>query len=88
MRLIQIYRKHLSPRKGYSCAYAVVHGPGKSCSDYGLRFYRRYGPVKATLLMRMQFNRCSRVSPIIPQVCLAKEAAGCCFLGGLACCGA
>ena len=33
MRSISIYQKHISPRKGYKCAYSILHND-LSCSDY------------------------------------------------------
>lgn len=56
--LIQLYRRHLSPRKGYRCAWGVATGRD-SCSGVGLRAFRRAGFVGGLILLRRQFDRCA-----------------------------
>lgn len=55
---IRAYQRHLSPRKGYGCAYRLVHG-GSGCSGVGLRVIRRYGLAAGLLLLRERTRRCS-----------------------------
>jgi uncharacterized protein len=54
---IQVYRRHLSPRKGYSCAHNALRHCG-SCSDFGLKVYRRLGFSTATALMLRRLADC------------------------------
>jgi uncharacterized protein len=51
------YRKHVSPHKGFHCAYAVLHHRA-SCSCYALRLVERVRLVKVLLLMRRRFSAC------------------------------
>ena len=57
--LIRFYRKHLSHRKGYRCAWGVHTGRG-TCSTVGLRAFRKAGFFKGLALLRRQFRRCSQ----------------------------
>lgn len=56
---IGVYRRYLSPWKGFRCAHAALHGRG-SCSDFGLRVYERHPFATATALMRRRFAACRR----------------------------
>jgi putative component of membrane protein insertase Oxa1/YidC/SpoIIIJ protein YidD len=42
LTLIRLYQRHVSPRKGFACAYRV-HTGCASCSHLGYRAIRRYG---------------------------------------------
>ena len=55
---INFYRKHLSRRKGYSCAYGVCTGRA-TCSKVGLRVFDKGGWIKGWALLRRQFDRCA-----------------------------
>lgn len=57
---IGIYKRHVSPRKGYACAHRIHHG-GASCSTLGLRAIRRHGVVKGLALLRARMQRCAGV---------------------------
>jgi len=52
------YRRFLSPRKGFRCAFGVHTGRG-SCSGVGLRAFRRAGVLRGFGLLRRQFDRCT-----------------------------
>lgn len=54
---IRLYRRHVSPRKGFRCAWGVATGRD-SCSGVGLRAVRRAGWRRGALLLRRQFDRC------------------------------
>ena len=54
---IQWYQRHISPRKGFSCAYRLAYG-GSGCSGVGLRLIRRYGVVSGYFLLRKRLARC------------------------------
>lgn len=55
---IRAYRRWLSPRKGFRCAWAAASGRG-SCSSVGLTVFRRAGWRRGFALMRRQFDRCA-----------------------------
>jgi putative component of membrane protein insertase Oxa1/YidC/SpoIIIJ protein YidD len=80
--LILFYRRFISPQKGWKCAYAQTTSKG-SCSDYGLRFYKRYGLAKGTILLNKQFIRCQISSRRFqrgqanPMICCALGAGPC-----------
>ena len=44
---IDLYRRHLSPRKGYACPHRLLHG-GDSCSAAASRLYHDLPPLSAT----------------------------------------
>lgn len=54
---IGLYRRHLSPRKGFRCAHHALHQVG-SCSDFGLRVYGRLTFYQATALMVLRLRDC------------------------------
>ncbi len=54
---IRLYQRHVSPRKGYACAYRLLHG-GSGCSGVGYRLIRRYGLWSGYALLRRRFERC------------------------------
>lgn len=56
---IGLYRRHLSPRKGFRCAHNVLHHHG-SCSDFGLRVFGRLPFAGATHLMLRRLADCRR----------------------------
>ena len=54
---IRFYQRHLSPRKGYCCAYR--HHTGRaSCSQLGYRAIRRLGLWRGLLALRIRLGRC------------------------------
>jgi putative component of membrane protein insertase Oxa1/YidC/SpoIIIJ protein YidD len=55
--LITQYQRHLSPRKGFSCAYRVRRGRD-SCSVFGKRAIARTGVLQGVVLLRRRFRRC------------------------------
>ncbi|MCI6812337.1 MAG: membrane protein insertion efficiency factor YidD [Lachnospiraceae bacterium] len=56
IRLIQIYRKYISPIKGTKCPYYPT------CSEYGLEAVERYGALKGSLLAAWRIIRCNPFS--------------------------
>ncbi|MBY0446164.1 MAG: membrane protein insertion efficiency factor YidD [Burkholderiales bacterium] len=57
---IQIYKKYLSPYKGFSCAYHA-HTGRASCSTLGLRTIRRHGAFAGLVILRQRMHRCGQV---------------------------
>ena len=58
---IRGYKRHLSPRKGFACAYRV-HAGGCSCSTLGLRAISRYGAWRGLGVLRLRLEQCHRVA--------------------------
>lgn len=55
--LMRIYRKHLSPRKGYRCAHVALNG-ASSCSDVALVAFSHAPFAQAVDIINAQFDRC------------------------------
>lgn len=54
---IRFYQRHLSPRKGFCCAYR--HHTGRaSCSALGFRVVRRFGAWAGLGLLRRRLHLC------------------------------
>lgn len=54
---IRAYQRHLSPRKGFCCAYR--HHTGRaSCSTLGYRAVRRHGVLAGLALLRRRLGLC------------------------------
>ncbi len=54
---IRGYKRHLSPHKGFACAYRV-RGGGCSCSTLGLRAISRYGAWRGLGVLRLRLAQC------------------------------
>jgi putative component of membrane protein insertase Oxa1/YidC/SpoIIIJ protein YidD len=54
---IRGYKRHLSPRKGFACAYRVHEGCA-SCSTLGLRAISRYGAWRGLGVLRLRLEQC------------------------------
>jgi putative component of membrane protein insertase Oxa1/YidC/SpoIIIJ protein YidD len=58
---IDLYRRYLSPLKGFRCAHHALHSQG-SCSTYGRDVYATQPFLDATRLLRARFAACKRAS--------------------------
>ena len=58
--VVVAYRRFVSPYKARRCAHAALYGRGHSCSDVGLRTFRRLPIWQAAQAMRKQFDACGR----------------------------
>lgn len=58
---IRLYQRHLSPRKGYGCAYRL-HTGRASCSSCGHRAISRHGLRTGLRLILRRTARCSQVN--------------------------
>ncbi len=58
---IRGYKRHLSPRKGFACAYRVHEGCA-SCSTLGLRAISRYGARRGLGVLRLRLEQCHLVA--------------------------
>jgi len=54
---IRLYQRHLSPHKGFCCAYRQ-HTGRQSCSALGLRAVRRYGVLAGLAVLRRRLRLC------------------------------
>ena len=54
---IRLYQRHLSPHKGFCCAYRC-HTGHASCSQLGYRSIRRFGLGQGLLLLRQRMVKC------------------------------
>lgn len=61
---INLYQKHISPRKGFCCAYAAYHD-GLSCSAYAKQVIMENGVSKAIPLIKERFKECKQASEYI-----------------------
>jgi putative component of membrane protein insertase Oxa1/YidC/SpoIIIJ protein YidD len=62
--LIEAYQRWLSPRKGFRCAYGVLHASG-TCSSIGKRIMREQGALKFLRFMPTQFAACKAAASIL-----------------------
>jgi uncharacterized protein len=54
---IHLYQRHISPHKGFSCAYRV-HTGRSSCSALGARAIRRFGVFPGIKMLQNRLHRC------------------------------
>lgn len=54
---IRFYQRHLSPYKGFCCAYRHHTGAG-SCAELGFRAMRRHGVLKGLLVLNRRLSLC------------------------------
>jgi len=64
--LIRLYQRHLSPRKGYACAWRAATGR-HSCSVVSYRAIARAGLLRGLLVTRRQFARCWAANMQLPR---------------------
>jgi putative component of membrane protein insertase Oxa1/YidC/SpoIIIJ protein YidD len=62
--LITGYQRHVSPRKGFRCAYRVLRGRD-SCSQFAKRAIDRHGVVTGVRLLNRRFERCRWASHVL-----------------------
>jgi putative component of membrane protein insertase Oxa1/YidC/SpoIIIJ protein YidD len=55
---IRLYQKHLSPRKGFSCAHRGATN-GLSCSAYGYQAIDKHGVMLGLSLLRRRLDACA-----------------------------
>jgi putative component of membrane protein insertase Oxa1/YidC/SpoIIIJ protein YidD len=61
MAAIRGYKRQLSPRKGFACAYRV-HLGACSCSTLGLRAISRYGAWRGLGVLQLRLQQCAVVA--------------------------
>lgn len=58
------YQKHISPRKGFSCAFRLLY-KGESCSEYVKKTIAQDGLVAAIKKSRDRFQACREANHIL-----------------------
>lgn len=58
------YQRHISPRKGFSCAHRLLY-KGESCSQYAKRMIAQQGLVGAIAMVRQRFRACKIANQIL-----------------------
>jgi putative component of membrane protein insertase Oxa1/YidC/SpoIIIJ protein YidD len=58
---IDVYKTHISPKKGFSCPHRLLHG-GESCSDYVKRILTEQNLTAAVLSSVQRFKDCNLAS--------------------------
>lgn len=61
LKAIVFYKRKISPRKGYICAYRIFHG-GQSCSTIILNSIQARGVIRSISVSLKQFKECSVAS--------------------------
>jgi putative component of membrane protein insertase Oxa1/YidC/SpoIIIJ protein YidD len=76
---IVFYQRHISPRKGFCCAYRA-HTGRASCSALAYRAIRRYGVWLGLAVLRLRLQKCSAIhhAPLHAQL---RRQAGFCDAG-------
>lgn len=62
--LISCYQKYLSPIKGFSCAYRVLHR-GESCSCYTKRTILQQDLITAISMSQQRFRACASANRVL-----------------------
>ena len=57
LRGIRLYQRHISPRKGFRCAHAALHG-GETCAAAVARIVREDGLIAGRARIAAQFRSC------------------------------
>ena len=70
--LIALYQRHLSPRKGWCCAYRRLTGE-ESCSQYAKRVIEDAGLFAALSRIRVRLRGCGRAYQMLSEQSEAKK---------------
>ena len=78
-RLIRGYQRHISPRKGFTCAHLVAQG-GQSCSAAVRGIIAQQGVLRGIVPTMLRFAACYRAA-----LMLGPGGGG--HVSGVCCCG-
>ncbi|MGP1384163.1 MAG: membrane protein insertion efficiency factor YidD [Thainema sp.] len=70
---LDVYRAHVSPRKGFSCPHRLLHGD-ESCSDYVRRILTTQSLTAAIQLAPQRFQACKAATQTMQK---RKSDSGC-----------
>ena len=76
-RAIAGYQRHLSPRKGYTCAHLVAHG-GRSCSAAVRDIVARRGLLRGAAPTIARFYACYQAAALLRLMPARVEGVCCC----------
>ncbi|HEY9631140.1 MAG TPA: membrane protein insertion efficiency factor YidD [Coleofasciculaceae cyanobacterium] len=76
---LNVYRQHISPRKGFSCPHRLLYGDG-SCSDYVKHILTEQNLSAAIQLAPQRFKACK----VAAQTLQLQQAQGGCII--IPCC--
>ena len=62
---IELYQRHISPRKGFCCAYRVRYRRRDSCSQYARRAISKLGLLPGVQVLRRRFGKCRHASKVL-----------------------
>ncbi|GAA4388160.1 membrane protein insertion efficiency factor YidD [Brevibacterium sp. NPDC049920] len=79
-RAIRMYQRHISPRKGFTCA-SLVAGAERSCSAVIRSIIAERGVIGGIRPSMSQFARCSRAATSLKAG--GGNVQGVCCLGGI-----
>jgi putative component of membrane protein insertase Oxa1/YidC/SpoIIIJ protein YidD len=71
---IRAYQRHVSPLKGFVCAFRV-HTGRDGCSAYGMRVIGRYGLRRGLALLDRRLAACGRQHRLHAPPCPARHSA-------------
>ena len=66
LKLISMYQKYISPKKGFSCAHRIYFS-GSSCSQHCAEVIREFGVVSGLIKMNARFQECKTASVLLSQ---------------------
>lgn len=66
--LIWFYQRYISPKKGFRCAYRVIHG-GTGCSGYAKQRIREDGIIRAIPDIRKRLTACKETALSVRSRC-------------------
>ena len=64
LRLIALYKRYISPHKGYRCAYSALYG-GDSCSTEIAKIIQSRGIYRGLSLVYRQMVNCSNAYEVL-----------------------
>ncbi|MBF2073997.1 MAG: membrane protein insertion efficiency factor YidD [Synechococcales cyanobacterium C42_A2020_086] len=70
------YQTHLSPHKGFSCPYRLLHG-GESCSEYVKQVLMNQDLMTAIKLAPQRFRDCKAAAQMLQQTLRSNAQGGC-----------
>ncbi|WP_225755414.1 membrane protein insertion efficiency factor YidD [Actinotalea sp. Marseille-Q4924] len=76
--LIRGYQRHLSARKGFTCAHLVAHG-GTSCSAAVQRILSQRGLLRGAVPTAVRFLACYQAAALLRE----SNVQGVCCCGGI-----
>lgn len=61
LEIIRLYQRHISPKKGYRCAYGKLHDT-YGCSGHIKNIIKKEGLISGFSKIQLQFKHCSEAA--------------------------